>query len=95
MKSKSKLNPISLINVYEILNIFGIKREIIFPQDLNLSSEDEKLMESHLRKSMKKFVNGKLSFDFLKNEFFPEHKVHPNAYNYYKMRLYVLREKIG
>ena len=95
MKIKSKLNPISLINVYEILNIFGIKREVIFPQDLNLSSEDEKLMESHLRKSMKKFVNGKLSFDFLKNEFFPEHKVHPSAYNYYKMRLYVLREKIG
>ena len=95
MKSKSKLNPISLINVYEILNIFGVKREIIFPQDLNLSSEDEKLMESHLHKSMKKFVNGKLSFDFLKNEFFPEHKVHPSACDYYKMRLYVLRKKIG
>ena len=95
MKSKSKLNPISIINVYEILNIFGVKREIIFPQDLNLSSEDEKLMESHLHKSMKKFVNGKLSFDFLKNEFFPEHKVHPSACDYYKMRLYVLRKKIG
>ena len=95
MKIKSKLNPISLINVYEILNIFGIKREIIFPQDLNLSAEDEKLMESHLHKSMKKFVNGKLSFDFLKNEFFPEHKVYPGAIDYYKMRLYVLREKIG
>lgn len=95
MKSKSKLNPISLINVYEILNIFGVKREIIFPHDLNLSAEDEKLMESHLHKSMKRFVNGKLSFDFLKNEFFPEHKIYPNANNYYKMRLYVLRKKIG
>ena len=95
MKSKSKLNPISLVNVYEILNIFGIKREIIFPYDLNLSTEDEKLMESHLHKSMKKFINGRLSFDFLKNEFFPEHKVYPDADDYDKMRLYVLREKIG
>ena len=94
MKSKSKLNPISLVNVYEILNIFGIKREIIFPYDLNLSTEDEKLMESHLHKSVKKFINGKLSFDFLKNEFFPEHKVYPDADDYDKMRLYVLREKI-
>ena len=95
MKSKSKLNPISLINVYEILNIFGVKREIIFPQDLNLSSEDEKLMESHLHKSVKKFINGKLSFDFLKNEFFPEHKVSPDIHDYDEMRLYVLRKKIG
>ena len=95
MKSKSKLNHISLVNVYEILNIFGVKREIIFPYDLNLSTEDEKLMEAHLHKSMKKFINGKLSFDFLKNEFFPEHKVYPDADDYDKMRLYVLREKIG
>lgn len=94
MKKLVKSNNISLVNAYEILNIIGIKKEIIFPSDLRLSDSDKSSMEKHLLTSVKKFINGKLSFNFLRNEFFPECNIYPTGEDYEKIKIYILRKNI-
>ena len=78
-----------MINEYKILSFFGITKDIIFPKSAGLSKEDEHLMEKYLFSSIESFVQGRISFNELKNEFFPDSDIDPTVDSYTKMNNYI------
>ena len=78
-----------MINEYKILSFFGITKDIIFPKSAGLSKDEEYLMEKYLFSSIEAFVQGDISFNELKNEFFPDLDIDPSVNSYTKMNDYI------
>ena len=78
-----------MINEYKILSFFGITKDIIFPKSAGLSKDEEHLMEKYLFSNIEAFVQGDISFNELKNEFFPDLDIDPSVDSYTKMNDYI------
>ena len=78
-----------MINEYKILSFFGITKDMIFPKSAGLSKDEEHLMEKYLFSNIEAFVQGDISFNELKNEFFPDLDIDPSVDSYTKMNDYI------
>ena len=78
-----------MINEYKILSFFGVTKDNIFPESAGLSKDDEHLMEKYLFSHIDAFAKGNISFNELKNEFFPYLDIEPSVDSYIKMHNYI------
>ena len=62
---------------------------MIFPKSAGLSKDEEHLMEKYLFSNIEAFVQGDISFNELKNEFFPDLDIDPSVDSYTKMNDYI------